>query len=67
MKAFVVGATGVVGRETLAELRARGHQVVALARTAEAESALAAQGVAAVRGDLFDAASLERGARGELV
>lgn len=64
MKAFVVGATGVLGREAVTALRAGGHEVVALARTAEAESALAASGVAVVRGDLFDPAALERGARG---
>lgn len=64
MRAFVVGATGVLGRETVAELRARGHQVVALVRTPGAERAFADYGIPAVRGDIFDAAVLERGARG---
>lgn len=64
MKVFVVGSTGVLGRAALAALRARGHDIVALARTAEAEATLARSGVAVVRGDLFDAASLERGVRG---
>lgn len=64
MRAFVVGATGVLGRETVAALKARGHEVVALVRTAEAERAFAGYGIPAVRGDLFDPAILERGARG---
>ncbi|MFQ5664185.1 MAG: NAD-dependent epimerase/dehydratase family protein [Terriglobia bacterium] len=63
MKAFVVGATGALGRETVAELLARGHQVVALARTAAVESAFAQWGIPAVHGDIFDTAVLERGAR----
>ena len=63
MKAFVIGATGVLGRETLPLLRGHGHQVIALARTAEAEKALAGQGVETIRGDIYDPATLERGAR----
>lgn len=64
MKAFVVGATGVLGRETVHELQARGHQVTALARTPKAEAALTAAGVAALPGDIYDQAALERGAAG---
>jgi nucleoside-diphosphate-sugar epimerase len=63
MKTFLIGATGVLGRETLPLLRAAGHQVVALARTPEAEKTLAAQGVEPIPGTIYDPAALQRGAR----
>ncbi|MBD0363417.1 MAG: NAD(P)-dependent oxidoreductase, partial [Coleofasciculus sp. C3-bin4] len=45
MKIFVAGGTGAIGRPTLDQLLARGHNVVALTRTQERAQSLAAQGI----------------------
>jgi nucleoside-diphosphate-sugar epimerase len=45
MKIFVAGATGVIGRPLLAQLLARGHNVVALTRSQERAQLLVAQGI----------------------
>ena len=42
-RVFVTGGTGVIGRALVERLVERGDDVVALARSAEAESALRAQ------------------------
>ena len=55
MKIFVAGATGAIGRPTLDQLLARGHDVVALTRTQERAQSLAAQGIEPVIADVFDA------------
>ena len=53
MKIAVIGATGYVGRSVVAELAARGHQVVALAR--QVEQVAAAENVSAVAADIHSA------------
>jgi uncharacterized protein YbjT (DUF2867 family) len=55
MKIFVAGGTGAIGRPTLDQLLARGHDVVALTRTSERAQALAAQGIKPAIADIFDA------------
>ncbi|CAA9402813.1 Nucleoside-diphosphate-sugar epimerases [uncultured Leptolyngbya sp.] len=59
MKIFVAGATGAIGRPTLDQLLARGHDVVALTRTQERAQSLAAQGIEPVIADVFDAESVK--------
>ena len=53
MKIAVIGATGYVGRAVVAELAARDHQVVALAR--QVEQVAAAENVSAVAADIHSA------------
>jgi nucleoside-diphosphate-sugar epimerase len=55
MKVFVAGGTGAIGRPTLDQLLARGHNVVALTRTQERAQSLAAQGIEPAIADVFDA------------
>lgn len=50
----IFGAGGRVGRAVTAEARARGHQITAVVRDPSAHSALAADGVRVVRGDVTD-------------
>jgi nucleoside-diphosphate-sugar epimerase len=60
MRYAVTGATGFVGGALVRLLRANGHDVVALARSPARATALAAEGVALVEGDLDDSAALDR-------
>ncbi len=61
MRIFVTGGTGLVGRHTIQQLRARGDDVLALARSDEAARAIDALGASVHRGDLGDTAALDRG------
>jgi dihydroflavonol-4-reductase len=63
-RVFVTGATGVIGRALVAELRARGDEVVGLARSDAGASALATDGIEPARGDVLDEESLAAGMRG---
>ena len=54
MKIFVAGATGAIGRPLLAQLLARGHDVVALTRSPERAQSLAAEGMEPAIADVFD-------------
>jgi len=62
MRVFVTGATGWVGAATVAELKAHGHEVLALCRSAESARAVAAAGAEAVYGGLDDLDVLVDGA-----
>ncbi len=57
---LVTGSTGFLGRHLVTALRAHGHDVVAVVRNATDVPA----GVAPVRGDVLDRASIERAAAG---
>ncbi|MEH1844793.1 MAG: NAD(P)-dependent oxidoreductase [Nostoc sp.] len=55
MKIFVAGATGVIGRPLIAQLLAKGHDVVGLTRSSENAQTIAEQGVEPAIADVFDA------------
>lgn len=59
MRIFVAGATGAIGRPTLDQLLARGHNVVAMTRTQERAQSLAAQGIEPAIADVFDPDSVK--------
>jgi len=61
MRALVIGGTGMVGREVVSRLVARGNEVVVMSHSGDAR---APAGVQVVRGDLDDAASVWRAMRG---
>jgi dihydroflavonol-4-reductase len=68
VKALVTGATGKVGNALAHALRARGDEVVALARDPAAARAVLPDEVSVVRGDVTDPGSLRAAAEGcELV
>jgi nucleoside-diphosphate-sugar epimerase len=52
MKVLLLGGTGSIGTAVLLALRLRGHAVLALARSARAQQAVAALGAQALPGDL---------------
>lgn len=64
MKVLVLGATGYIGSAVAERLRAEGHQVLGLARSAEAEQRVKAAGHQPVRGDVADPARVAELARG---
>ena len=64
MKVFIAGASGVLGRRLTRQLVARGHSVIGLVRSSNAENAVRAAGGEPRQADLFDAESLARAADG---
>src|ERR1051326_3420034 len=60
MRVFVAGATGVLGRALLPQLKAAGHEVFGLARTPEKLLQVAGLGTVAMRGDVLDADAMRR-------
>lgn len=64
MTIFVTGATGALGKSLLPQLRAAGHQVRAVARTAEKAAWLQSQGAEPVTVDLFDGDAVRRAVAG---
>jgi nucleoside-diphosphate-sugar epimerase len=53
-RVFVAGATGVLGRRSVRELLAAGHEVTGIARSDEKAALLRSLGATPVRVDLFD-------------
>ncbi|NMO18399.1 NAD-dependent epimerase/dehydratase family protein [Pyxidicoccus fallax] len=64
MRAFVTGGSGFVGRNLIAALKAKGHSVRALARSASAMDAVTKAGAESFEGDLSDADRLKPGMEG---
>jgi nucleoside-diphosphate-sugar epimerase/N-acetylglutamate synthase-like GNAT family acetyltransferase len=64
MKYFVTGATGFIGGRLVHQLRAAGHDVVALVRTPAKATDLAELGVSLHPGDITDKESMRAGMRG---
>jgi dihydroflavonol-4-reductase len=64
MRAFVTGGTGFIGGRVVRRLRARGDEVVALVRSPDRASDLAALGCELVEGDLTSADAIRRGVHG---
>src|SRR5579859_5329322 len=63
-RVFVTGGTGVIGTALLTRLLERGDDVVALARSDAAATALSARGAGVVRGEGYDEDALARGMAG---
>jgi len=64
VRVLVTGATGFVGPKVVHALRTLGHDVRALVRRPQRAGTLEAWGCELAEGDVTDAASLERAARG---
>ena len=62
MRIFVTGASGWIGSAVVPELLAAGHHVLALARSEESATRVAALGAEALRGDLTDTGLLAEAA-----
>ena len=63
-RVFVTGGTGVIGSALVARLLERGDEVVGLARSDAAASALGARGATVVRGEGYDEDALAQGMEG---
>ena len=64
MKVFLTGGTGFIGGEVARQLRARGDEVVCLARSPEKAGKLSELGCTIVSGDLGDEAAIRGGMEG---
>jgi nucleoside-diphosphate-sugar epimerase len=64
MNVFIAGATGVLGRRLVRQLRERGHRVAGLVRSREGERLVESLGGAARFADLFDPNALVHAAQG---
>lgn len=64
MRCFVTGGSGFVGRALITALIDRGDEVMALARSDQAEATVSALGANVVRGDLGNTAAMATGMRG---
>jgi nucleoside-diphosphate-sugar epimerase len=64
VRAFVTGGTGFIGGRTVARLRERGDDVVALVRSPDKAGALRDLGCELVAGDLADKAAMQAGMEG---
>ena len=60
MKVFVAGATGVLGRQLVPQLVARGHEVVGMTRSASKQDLLRGLGARPVVADALDANAVAR-------
>lgn len=58
MRVFIAGATGVLGRRIVRQLREKNHQVVGLARDEKGSQTIRKLGGEAVVADIFDADSM---------
>lgn len=63
MRIFIAGGTGAIGRPLIAQLRAKGHTLIALTRSAEKVQALADQGIEPAIADVFDAEGVKAAVR----
>lgn len=63
-KVFVTGGSGYVGRNLIRQLRQRGDEVRALARTDESVKAVTSMGATAVQGDLDSVEAMRKGMAG---
>ena len=64
MKVFLTGGTGFIGGEIARQLRARGDEVICLARNPEKGAKVTALGCELISGDLGDEAAIRRGMEG---
>jgi nucleoside-diphosphate-sugar epimerase len=64
MRVFVTGGTGFIGGHVVAQLRARGDDVVCLVRNPEKAQELSTLGCELIRGDLSDEAAIRAGMSG---
>jgi nucleoside-diphosphate-sugar epimerase len=64
VKVFLTGASGVMGRSSIAALHHAGHDVVGLARTRETAELISAAGARPVLGDIYDRSALVAGMHG---
>ncbi len=64
MKYFVTGATGFVGGSLVKQLKAAGHDVVAIVRSPEKAGHLQQMGIALVKGDVTDKESMRQAMTG---
>jgi nucleoside-diphosphate-sugar epimerase len=63
MKVFLTGATGYIGSAIADRLRAAGHQVTGLARSAASAAKLETRGIRSVHGDFSDPNAIAAAAR----